>query len=263
MKEQLGLDMIISHIKQCGVLILLLTVGSNIMIAQSSMGFTTKNYALEPAKSPQVLHIPITAIDVSYGLNYSKKEVFKDFGLNVYTGIYLAQQGFGGYFGLGTASQLSSGRTGRRHFVDVGIALSKPVFCKKQVSIRAFVEPQLLIALEDATFSRTYDTINQLSFYRTYEIQVSKDYIFTWKRNPVNLFMNYGLSVDYQIKWLPLVFSSSLSLRDFIGDYFTKIDFLTTSRLQGPTVDDARVDIHQIQSSGNALGYSFSVRYAF
>jgi hypothetical protein len=242
--------------------ITLLVLTPQLTQAQSSLGFSIKNYALEPAQSPQVLHIPVTASDVSYGLTYSKEKIYKDLDLNVYTGIYLAQQGFGEFMGISTLSQESTGRTGRRHFLDLGITIGKPVLSKKRFSLKAFVEPQILIALDDATFIRPVNGTST-SFYQTYQVEVFRETFYTTQRNPVNLFMNYGFSVDYKVKWLPLVLSSRLSFRDFIGDYFTKIDITTVSRLIGPTVDDARVDILQIQSSGNAIGYSFSVRYAF
>jgi hypothetical protein len=240
---------------------MVLLLSSNFTQAQSSLGFSIKNYALEPAQSPQVLHIPVTASDVSYGLNYTKAKIYKDLDLNVYTGIYLAQQGFGGYFGLSTLMQVSTGSVFRRYFADLELALSKPIFNRQGISLQAFMGPQLLVALQNGRYSRALQPIT--SGFASYQIQVFKETSYTVQRNPLNVFMNYGLSVDYKIKWLPLELSSRLSFRDFVGDYFTKIDITTVSRLIGPTVDDGRVDIQQIQSSGNAIGYSFSVRYAF
>lgn len=230
------------------------------LFSQSSLGFTTKNYALEPAVSPQVLHIPVSAIDVSYGLTYQRQSLYKDLDVSLYTGLYLAQQGFGEY--LGFLYLEDSGKSGRRQFLDFGLTISKPIYEKKQFSFNAYIEPQLLLALENTSVDEVTG-FGGFTIFGIYNVQLQRVTGFTVKRNPTNLFMNYGLSVDYRLKRLPFVFNAGVSFRDIIGSYFTKIDITTLSRFIGDNIDNGNVDITQIKATGNAIGYNLSVRYQF
>lgn len=234
-----------------GIVAILVTIPL-ISSAQTSIGFSTRNYALMPSETRQNLHIPITPIDVSYGLQINSENIYKELDLEIYTGVYLAQLGFfHDYPSLGVTPVQSANR-GRREFIDLSIHFKREVFSFRQLQATVRLGVQWLIAPEETEYSGS-SIFSQFDIITNTLTNSSIDYVTN--RDPNNLFMSYGIDLSYSFKKIPFSLSSAFSYRDFIGDYFTQQTILQEVSNQ--------IAVYNIYSSGNALEYSFSITYNF
>lgn len=234
-----------------GIAAILVTIPL-ISSAQTSIGFSTRNYALMPSETRQNIHIPITPIDVSYGLQINKKNIYKKLDLEIYTGVYLAQLGFFHAFPSLASTPIQSANRGRREFIDLSIHFKREVISYRLLKVNARLGAQWLIAPEETEFSGSSST-SQFNGFNNTILNSSIDYVTN--RDPNNLFMSYGIDLSYSFKKIPFSLSSAFSYRDFIGDYFTQQTILQEVSNQ--------IAVYNIYSSGNALEYSFSITYNF
>ena len=230
--------------------IITIMVAPIVLYAQTSIGFSTRNYALMPSETVQDIHIPISSIDVSYGLEINRRNVYKDIDIQLYTGIYLAQLGF--FHENTTIGFAVQNKSGRRHFIDIGLATIKEIYSLSRFKLNAKFGIQYLISLQNSDYesSSLHSTTNLLTLTtRDYNIN------FSTNRNPHNLFLNYGLDLSYNFKRLPISLSTIFSYRDYLGKNFTNQTILD--------LKDTGIEKYNITSTGNALEYSFSLTFNF
>lgn len=218
--------------------------------AQTSIGFSKRNYALMPSETRQQTHIPISSADVSYGLQLNKKNLYRDIDFELYTGIYLAQLGF--FQDNPTIGNAIQKHKGRRNFLDIELSAIKEVYTLNRFQLNAIIGLQYLISLEDTEYRETSsrNTINLVA--NTFTTTVIN---FSTNRDPHNVFLNYGLGLSYSFKKIPFTLSSLLSYRDYLGDTFTNISILD--------IRTSGLEKYNINSTGNALEYSFSLKFNF
>lgn len=220
--------------------------------AQTSIGFSTRNYAIMPSETRQNIHIPITPIDVSYGLQINRKNIYKKLDLEIYTGVYLAQLGFFHDYPSLATTPIQSANRGRREFIDLSINFKREVISYRLIKVNARLGTQWLIAPEDTEYSDFSNVSTYNSFTNTF---TNSSIYYVTNRAPNNLFISYGIDLTYSFKKIPFSISSAFSYRDFIGDYFTQQTILQDVSNQ--------IEVYTINSSGNALEYSFSITYNF
>lgn len=218
--------------------------------AQTSIGFSIRNYALMPSETTQQTHIPISSADVSYGLQLNRKNLYRDIDFELYTGIYLAQLGF--FQDNPTIINALQKSRGRRLFMDIELSAIKEVYSLNRFQLNAIIGLQNLISLEDTEYRDTSsrNTINYVE--NTFTTTVIN---FSTNRDPQNLFLNYGINLSYSFRKIPLTLSGLLSYRDYLGDTFTNISILD--------IRTSGLEKYNITSTGNALEYSISLKFNF